>query len=97
MTCEHALTEFCDCIPRRPSAYVAPHVEMRGPGERVPAWECQCRDPFTERRLRKAKRHKDRIACIPQEQVEAFKEAHGLKHDGVARALIFLETFATKP
>ena len=60
-------------------------------------FECQCMDAFTGRRLRKAKRHKDRISCIPQEQVEAFKEAHGLKHDGVARALIFLETFATKP
>jgi hypothetical protein len=96
VTCEHALTEFCSCIPRRPIAYVAEHVEMKPSGERIKPWSCQCRDPFTERPLRKGKRHPDRIACIPQEDVDAFKQAHNLTHDGVARALIYISTFAPK-
>jgi hypothetical protein len=89
MTCDHALTEFCECIPRRPPVYVAPHVAMRGPGERLPQWRCTCD-------VKPYKRHKDRIACIPQEDVEAFKAAHNLKHDGVARALLYLESFKPK-
>jgi hypothetical protein len=59
-------------------------------------FECQCSDAFTGRRLRKGKRHPDRIACIPQEDVDAFKQAHGLTHDGVARALLYLESFKPK-
>jgi hypothetical protein len=87
MICEHALTEFCECIARRPPVYVAPHVEMRGPGERLPPWSCQCDLP-------RYKRHKDRIACQPQEDVFAFQVKHGIKNQSVARALRFIESFA---
>jgi hypothetical protein len=91
--CEHALTEFCSCIPRRPTAYVAEPVEMRPTGERIPPWQCLCVDPWTNRRLRKGQRHRDAIACQPQEDVEAFKAAHGIKDEGLARALRFIEGF----
>jgi hypothetical protein len=84
--CDHALTEFCSCLPRRPVAYVAEHVEMRGPGERLPAWSCQCQVPHY-------KRHKQESDCIPQADVDAFKAQHGITSDGKARALMFIETF----
>jgi hypothetical protein len=100
MTCEHALTEFCECIQRQPAVNLdgslANRVEGAVPVDRREAWllksepwSCQCD-------VKPYKRHKDRIACIPQEDVEAFKRAHGLKHDGVARALLYIESFAPK-
>jgi hypothetical protein len=92
--CEHALTELCSCIPRRPTAYVAEHVEMRPTGERIPPWQCLCVDPWTNRRLRKGQRHKDAIACQPQEDVFAFQVKHDIKNQSVARALMFIESFA---
>lgn len=94
MICEHGLVEFCTCIPRRPPVYVAEHAALRGPGERLPPWQCQCVDPFTERRLRKGKRHADAIACQPQNEVDFFKAKHGIASDGKARALLFIESFA---
>jgi hypothetical protein len=85
--CDHALTEFCSCIPRRPPAYVAPHVQMRGPGERLPQWRCTCPG------LKPWKRHRSEIDCLPAEDVARFKAAHGLRDAGLARSLLFLEQF----
>jgi hypothetical protein len=68
----------------------------RRPGEGVPPWACQCRRPDGRRLLRKY-RHTSEMGCIPQSDVDAFKAAHGLKNDGHARALLYIETFAPPP
>ena len=89
MICEHALTEFCTCIPRRPPVYVRPHVEMKQTGERLPPWSCHCA-------VKPYRRHSSEIECIPQKTVDAFKRKHRLTNDGLARALLFIESFAPK-
>ena len=64
----------------------------RRPGEMPPPWTCQCRRADGRRLLRNY-RHTSAIDCVPREAVEAFKALHGIRSDGKARALMFLETF----
>lgn len=71
--CAHALREFCTCLPRRPPVYVAPHVEMRGPGERLPAWRCQCARP-DGRPLLRNHRHREPWQCLSEQDVQLFVE-----------------------
>ena len=88
--CTHALTEMCSCLPRRPPAYVAPHVAMRGPGERLPAWKCQCDLPHY-------KRHHVEWECFTKAEVAAFRAQHPtIKTDAHARVLRFIESFAPR-
>ena len=86
MTCDHALTEFCQCIPRRPPVYTAPHVELL-PGRVV--WRCSCRRPDGRPLLRKY-RHTEPWACTPQAQVDAFRAESGCGPK-LARELEWLE------
>jgi hypothetical protein len=80
--CEHALAEFCDCIPRRPVAYVAEHVAMRDPGERLPIWRCTCDLP-------RYKRHRFEWDCTPQATIDAWMKITGC-NPRVARELFWL-------
>ena len=85
------LVTYCSCAgPRRAPVYVRPHVELRGPGERLPAWSCQCKDPFTERPLLKSKRHQHEWECADQDDVDAFIARTGCGKR-VARAMLWME------
>ena len=86
--CAHALTEPCACLPRHPVVYVAPRVEMKAHPE--PAWSCQCKRPDGRRLLRNY-RHRSPQACLPAEEVAAWRARHlEVKSDGNARVLLWL-------
>jgi hypothetical protein len=91
--CTHALTAFCECVPRRPSVYTAPHVAMRPSGERLAPWRCQCTRPDGRPLLRKY-RHESEIDCVSVKTVQAFKTKHTIQSDELAKALLFIESFA---
>lgn len=90
--CEHRSSDWCDCIPRRRSDYVIVPALYRLHGERPPAWACQCRRS-DGRRVPRKYRHTSEIDCVPRAELEAFKATYGIKSDGVAKALMFIETF----
>lgn len=98
MICEHPLTAFCSCLPRRPPSYVAPHVQMRGPGERLPSWRCECRRP-DGRPLLRSRRHASEMDCLPLAEVEAFQRDHPeVKTLANARRMLWLaKNFAPIP
>lgn len=56
--------------------YERPHVELRGPGERLPAWTCQCKRPDGRRLLRNY-RHTSEMQCIPQAEIDAWRVTSG--------------------
>lgn len=50
------------------------------------ALACSCQPPNP--------RHASGTQCFTRAQVSAFKAKHGIKSDGLASALMFIETFA---
>ena len=84
------LATYCGCAgPRRPPRYLRPHVEMRGPGERLPGWTCRCTRP-DGRPLLKNDRHTRPAQCLPQAVIDRWAQQVGCG-PRVARDLFYLE------
>ena len=49
---------------------------LRGPGQRLSAWTCQCKRP-DGRPLLRAHRHAQEMDCIPSEEIEAWRKTSG--------------------
>lgn len=72
---EEAAAMSDEVSPLTGRRYTAPHVAMRGPGERLPAWTCQCKRPDGRRLLRNY-RHTEPWQCLRDEDVSAFVAAY---------------------
>jgi hypothetical protein len=80
--CEHAANEWCACIPR-PPAHVGERVDKRGPGERIPAWRCECD-------LKRYRKHTEPWQCVPQAEIDAWRAISGCGPQ-TARQMYWLE------
>lgn len=67
--------------------YTARPALLRGPGERIPMWECSCQG------LKPRQRHAEPWLCLVAADLRAWRVRHPAAtcRDGVARPLAWLE------
>jgi hypothetical protein len=64
------------------------------PGERMPAWSCQCRRP-DGRRLLRNHRHASEAECLPQSEIDAWRATSGCGPRTAREWYWMWKTFAT--
>ncbi len=91
----------CDCgnaeLPRSDHPYVAVPVAFKPPGQREPAWCCQCTREDGRPLLRNS-RHQHPEECLTLAQIEAWRAANPAATCSlrVARSLAWMAQFAPK-
>ena len=78
-----------------PRRYWIDPPALRGTGERLPAWTCQCKRPDGKPLLRKY-RHMLEMDCIPAAQIEAWRKTSGCGPKGARGMYWMAKTFGGK-